>query len=99
MPLDDRPPAPDGPAVRGPARDGPVVSGEPAMRVGLVVRLAEDDYRFGLGTLVLRVEAVHGVRHLDDGPWLAVRGVQIFDGRDGPVREEVLVRMSALPPG
>ena len=64
---------------------------------GQVLRVPEEHYRFGTGVLVLRVQAVLGVRHLDDGPWLVVRGVEVHGpGRDGPVREEVLIRLSAL---
>lgn len=68
----------------------------PALRRGQVLRVGEEDYRFGLGVLSLRVLAVSGVRELDDGPWLVVRGVQMWDGRDGPLREEVLIRLAAL---
>jgi hypothetical protein len=68
----------------------------PALRRGQLLRVGEDDYRFGLGVLTLRVLAVLGVRELDDGPWLAVRGVQVWNGCDGPLREEVLIRVAAL---
>lgn len=67
------------------------------VRPGQVLRLAEANYRFGAGSLVLRVGAVLGVRELDDGSWVVLSGTEVFrDGRDGPIREEVLVRLSAL---
>lgn len=80
------------------------MAGEPPVRVGQVLRLAEEDYRFGTGQLTLRVTGLLHVQHLDDGPWLNLRGITIrWDGGDGESRQ-VLVRLSALrgmarPPG
>ncbi|HYN95968.1 MAG TPA: hypothetical protein VES42_19150 [Pilimelia sp.] len=68
----------------------------PRVRSGQVLRLAEADYRFGVGELTLRVQAVLGLQQLPDGPWLYVRGVQIrWDGADGETRQ-VLVRLAAI---
>lgn len=76
-----------------------VVPGEPPVRVGQVLRLAEEDYRFGVGTLTLRVTGLLHVQELDDGPWLYLRGTAIrWDGGDGESRQ-VLVRLSALRGG
>ena len=63
---------------------------------GQVLTLAEADYLYGRGDLVLRVAAVGDVERLPDGEWLPVRGVQL--GRDGTeLRErEVRVRVAAL---
>jgi hypothetical protein len=72
------------------------VSGEPPVRIGQVLELTEDDYRFGVGPLTLRVTALLHVQRLADGPWLYLRGVTIrWDGSDGEVRQ-VLVRLTAL---
>jgi hypothetical protein len=69
---------------------------EPPVRVGQVLTLAENDYRFGLGPLTIRVTALIHVQQLADGPWLYLRGVTIrWNGTDGEVRQ-VLVRLSAL---
>jgi hypothetical protein len=68
----------------------------PPIKVGDVLRLAEEDYRFGVGPLTLRVTALLHVQELQDGPWLYVRGVVVrWDGSDGGVRQ-VVVRLSAL---
>ena len=62
---------------------------------GDVLHLGDEDYRFGVGPLILRVTEVLQMQRLSDGPWLAVRGVTItWDGRDGDERQ-VLVRLDA----
>lgn len=72
------------------------MTGPPPVKPGDVLRLAEDDYRFGVGPLTLRVSALIHVQQLSDGPWLYLRGVTIRrDGSDGQDRQ-VLVRLSAL---
>jgi hypothetical protein len=65
-------------------------------RPGEVLTIQENDYRFGLGELVMRVVRTGAVVRLDDGEWLTVAGVQIaWNGAD--VAElEVLVRLSSL---
>ncbi|HEU4424283.1 MAG TPA: hypothetical protein VFR67_17280 [Pilimelia sp.] len=61
-----------------------------------MLELANDDYRFGVGPLTLRVTALMHVQMLADGPWLYLRGIQIRpDGSDGDSRQ-VLVRLAAL---
>ena len=65
-------------------------------RPGEVLKIHEDNYRYGLGELVLRVTAIGSVLRLDDGDWLTVVGVQIaWNGVD--VGElQVAVRLSSL---
>ena len=72
------------------------MSAELPVAVGDVLELAEEDYRFGVGPLTLRVTALLHVQQLTDGPWLYLRGIPIrWDGRDGEPRQ-VLVRLAAL---
>ena len=72
------------------------MAGEPPVRVVQVLRLAEEDYRFGVGPLTLRVTGLLHVQDLVDGPWLYLRGTTIrWDGMDGEPRQ-VLVRLTAL---
>ena len=66
------------------------------MRVGDVLRLSEEDYRFGVGPLTIRVTALLHVQYLQDGPWLYLQGTPIrWDGKDADQRQ-ILVRLSAL---
>jgi hypothetical protein len=82
-------------AAGGRPPDGPV-SAEIPVSVGDVLELAEQDYRFGVGPLTLRVTALLHVLPLPDGPWLYLRGVPIrWDGRHDEPRQ-VLVRLAAL---
>jgi len=59
------------------------------------VKIAEADYLYGIGDLVLRVAETASVQHLPDGDWLNVRGVQLaWNGAE--LRErQVLVRLGA----
>lgn len=81
---------------------GPVTGSAPAgaqQLVGRTLQLGEDDYRFGLGPLTLRVTSIIHLQQLTDGLWLYVRGVQARpDGREGEQRQ-VLIRVAALPGG
>ena len=65
-------------------------------RPGEVLKIQENDYRYGFGELVLRVTAVGSVMTLDDGDWLTVVGTHIaWNGVD--VGElQIAVRMSSL---
>lgn len=69
-----------------------------APAAGDVLRIAESDYCYGVGPLVLRVTKVGA--DLERYPrleWLSLRGVELRrDGSTGPERQ-VLVRTSALP--
>jgi len=72
------------------------VSAQPPVRVGDVLQLSEEDYRFGVGPLTIRVTALLQVQHLAEGPWLYLRGIPIgWNGQEGEPRQ-VLVRLSAL---
>jgi hypothetical protein len=72
------------------------VTAEPPVRVGDVLVLSEEDYRFGLGPLTIRVTAILQVQQLADGPWVYLRGVPIaWNGHEEESRQ-VLVRLSAL---
>jgi hypothetical protein len=65
-----------------------------------VLVLPEPDYRYGTGTLMLRVERIDRSRvfRYDDEDWYQVWGNQIgYDGRELGHRE-VLVRGRRLPP-
>jgi hypothetical protein len=63
-----------------------------------VLKIHEDNYRFGQGALLLRVTAVRAVVQLADGDWLTVVGVELaWNGAEVGERE-VLVRMSSLIP-
>ena len=64
--------------------------------VGDELRLRDEDYRYGVGPLRLRVSAVHEVQQLQDGPWLRVRGTVLSsDGRELNERETV-VRLATM---
>ena len=66
------------------------------LRVGAVLYLRDDDYRYGRGPLTVRVMALHDVRHYPDGLWLFLRGMALAtDGREVEQRD-VLVRVTAL---
>ncbi|BFU45765.1 hypothetical protein KRMM14A1004_40020 [Krasilnikovia sp. MM14-A1004] len=57
------------------------------VKVGDVVRVAEDDYCYGLGCLTLRITRVHGVVILADEPWVAVDGIPLWpQGVEGEER-------------
>lgn len=65
---------------------------------GDVLKIEEDNYRFGLGELVLRVSAVRAVLRLADGDWLTVVGVELaWNGAEVGDRETP-VRLSSLVP-
>jgi hypothetical protein len=62
--------------------------------VGRVVVIAEDDYRYGIGPLRLRVQSV--TRSRLDPSWALVNGLLVdFRGVDREPRE-VMVRVGAL---
>jgi hypothetical protein len=69
-----------------------------AVRVGDVIEVAEPDYRYGTGRLVLRVTVVGQVLVLPDGEWLELEGLALRpDG--SPLVERprpALVRVAAL---
>ncbi|GAA4682145.1 hypothetical protein [Phytohabitans rumicis] len=66
--------------------------------LGDVIELASRDYRYGEGSLTLRVTKVAGdSMSLGGEPWLEIRGRVIFlNGCEGDERV-ISVRVSALP--
>lgn len=62
--------------------------------VGKTFKLAESDYRFGVGDLTLTVTAVLHEQEMADGTWIYVRGDELYT--DGRVRQsrQVLIRQS-----
>jgi hypothetical protein len=77
---------------------GPVAPRPVIPRRGAVLKIQEDNYRYGEDALVLRVTAVGEVQHQADGDWLMVAGVQV--GRNGAEvgQRQVAVRLSSLVP-
>lgn len=65
---------------------------------GDVLKIHEENYRFGLGELVLRVTAIREVQQLAEGAWLTVLGVQVDRNGAYVGEREVLVRLSSLVP-
>jgi hypothetical protein len=74
----------------------PAVPGPVAPQPGEVMTIHEDNYRFGVGELVLRVTEVRSVLQLADGDWLTVVGVQLARNGSDLIEREVLVRLSIL---
>jgi hypothetical protein len=79
---------------------------KPPVNVGDVIHVGEPDYKFGVGPLHLRVTDVGGVEREADGPWVNLRGVELWsDGREKKSEPRwALVRVRALigqpkPPG
>jgi hypothetical protein len=68
-----------------------------AVKAGDVLTLAGEDYKYGEGSLMLRVSRVrYDLSRYYDGEWVWLEGVQICrDGSDGPARQ-ALVRTTAL---
>lgn len=65
-------------------------------KAGDLVRLGEDDYKYGVGPLALRVSRVRDdLSHYYNGEWIWLEGIEIRSRGDGPARQ-VLVRASAL---
>src|SRR5215471_11734978 len=66
------------------------------INVGEVLDLAEEDYCYGRGRLRLRVTKVVDVQRFDDGMWVNLVGMRVFDsGTEGEERF-ALVRLSAI---
>lgn len=61
-----------------------------------MIHVAEQDYRYGIGALTLRITAVGEVWHLTDGLWVQVFGVPLWsNGREGNERH-ALLRVSGI---
>ena len=65
---------------------------------GDILKIHENNYRYGVGELVLRVTAVREVQHRDDGAWLTVEGVQLAWNGAVVGERETLVRLNSLVP-
>lgn len=67
---------------------------------GRTIHLAEPDYAFGMGLLLLRVERIAvGVQRMHGADWVEVHGVQVHHMPAGDVdgeRRTVMVRLAAL---
>lgn len=69
----------------------------PRPQVGRVVTLAEADYRYGLGPLVVRVTRVLRQMAFDGEPWWEVDAVARMPNAHGPGVERLLyIRAAAL---
>jgi hypothetical protein len=68
----------------------------PPARPGDVLALKDEDYLFGQGDLVLRVEVIHEVRQFKDGPWVFLRGLELRSDGNARRRCDVLVRGAAM---
>ncbi|GAB1693390.1 hypothetical protein [Krasilnikovia sp. M28-CT-15] len=69
----------------------------PQISVGDVIHAAEPDYRYGRGTLRLRVTAVGAVRREPDGSWQELEGHEIFWNGDTDQRvRHAMVRLRAV---
>jgi hypothetical protein len=66
------------------------------VRAGDVVRLQDEDYRYGRGPLVVRVLAIHNVQKFPDGIWVFLRGMQLRSDGSEVGERDVLVSMVAL---
>jgi hypothetical protein len=68
----------------------------PQLNVGDVLRLAERDYRYGTGPLLLRITAIGVTRQESNGLWLEVRGHEVrWNGEADPRERHALVRLEA----
>jgi hypothetical protein len=63
---------------------------------GDILRLGDEDYKFGRGPLTLRVMLVHEVRQMTDGPWLFLRGTSLRADGSEIEQRDVLVSVAAL---
>lgn len=70
----------------------------PRVKLGDVISVAEPDYQYGTGHLILRITTIGGTRRFPDGDWLDLDGLQLrADGTQIDQRpRHVAVRTSAL---
>lgn len=64
--------------------------------VGSVIRVAEADYCYGLGELILRVIEIGAIQRDGGEPWVALRGIQLRSNGAEGVERSALVRVAAL---
>jgi hypothetical protein len=68
----------------------------PPALVGKVLRVAEDDYLYGRGRLILRVTAVYNVQIYSSGRWVFLRGMELRASGSELGERNALVRLSAI---
>lgn len=64
--------------------------------VGSVIRLAEPDYCYGVGELILRVTEIGAIQRDAGEPWLTLRGIQLRSNGAEVGERSALVRVTAL---
>jgi hypothetical protein len=64
--------------------------------VGAVLTLPEEDYKFGRGSIAIRVLGVLQVVRLRDGRWLQVQAMQLRGNGTDWQRRFLLIRLAAL---
>jgi hypothetical protein len=64
------------------------------VNVGDELHLRDEDYRYGVGPLRLRVLAVGKAQQLQDRPWIIVRGTVLGRGNRELGEREALVRLA-----
>nr|MDT0659709.1 hypothetical protein [Micromonospora sp. DSM 115978] len=68
----------------------------PLVRIGDVIRVAEQDYCYGIGELRMRITEVPASAQIPGLEWVELIGTPLTrDGRAGPERA-ALIRVSAL---
>jgi len=68
------------------------------VQVGDVVQVADQDYCYGTGILILRVTEVGPIQQQRDGPWISLCGLELLpDGSQKSAQpRHALVRVSGL---
>jgi hypothetical protein len=68
------------------------------VKVGDVIHVAEPDYMYGRGDLILRVTEVGSVQQHSDGPWVNLQGLELRTDSSQLKAEprQALVRVRAL---
>ncbi len=65
------------------------------LKIGQRIDVAENDYKFGVGRLRLRVTELLGELRLDGAVWARVRGFEIcWNGTEACQDREALIRVS-----
>lgn len=68
------------------------------LKLGDVIDVAERDYKYGTGRLILRITAIGGKQRLSDGEWLDLDGLELrADGTQlGQHPRHAFVRLNAV---
>jgi len=66
------------------------------IKVGDIIRIAEADYCYGIGDLLLRVTALPPAKTPDGGDWVYITGDELAWNGANKGQRQVLVRVSAL---